>query len=331
MRPVVVSGSAHPALAEDLARELGCELASCLLRRFPDGEQEVEVQTTVRGQSVFILQPLGHPVGEHLLELLLLADACRRAGASSVSAVVPYLGLARQDRVTSEGQPLGAKVVADALGTGGLSQVVAVDLHSPVIASCVEAPVTHLTAVPAVVEALRPLVHEDSVVVAPDLGAVKLADAYARLLGLPLAVIYKVRASPLEVAVRRVAGDVRDRRPLIVDDMISTGTTLEAAAGALVEHGSRREVLMAATHGLFVGSATERLDRPEVVRVVVTDSLPPAPRGPARLEVVRLAPLLAGAVRRIVGERRPGDVDPRDLERRTEGRASRGAEEARPP
>ena len=303
MKPLIVAGSAHPALADEVARELGCELASCLLQRFPDGEQQVDIQTSVRGQPVFIVQPLGHPVGEHLLELLLLSDACRRAGARSVAAILPYLGFARQDRVTKEGQPLGARVVADVLGTGGLSQVIAVDLHSPVIASCVEAPVTQLTAVPVVVEALRPSVPADCVVVAPDLGAVKLADAYARLLGLPLAVVYKIRASPTQVAVRSVAGDVRGKRPLVVDDMISTGATIEAAVDALIEHGSRREVLVAATHGLFVAGATERLSRPEVIRVAVTDSLPPMPHPPECLEVVRLAPLLAEAVRRVVAER----------------------------
>lgn len=308
MKPLIVPGSAHPALAEDLSRELECELAACLLQRFPDGEREVEVRTSVRGQPVFVVQPLRHPVGEHLLELLLLADACRRAGARSVAAIVPYMGFARQDRVTKEGRPLGAKVIADLLGTGGLSQVIAVDLHSPVVASCVDAPVTHLTAAPALAEALRRNVHEDSVVVAPDLGAVKLADAYARLLGLPLAVIYKVRESPREVAVRRVAGDVRGKRPIVVDDMISTGTTIEAAIVALVEHGSSREVLVAATHGLFVGGAMGRLNRTEVVRVLATDSLPPAPSPPERFEAVRIAPLLAEAVRRIVGERGLDDL-----------------------
>jgi ribose-phosphate pyrophosphokinase len=308
MRPLIVSGSAHPALAEELARELECEMASCVLQRFPDGEHDVDIRTSVRGQPVFVVQPLGQPIGEHLLELLLIADACRRGGARSVAAVVPYMGFARQDRVTKEGRPLGAKVVADLLGTGGLSQVIAVDLHSPVIASCVDAPVTHLTAVPVMVEALRPLIHDDGVVVAPDLGAVKLADAYAHLLGLPLAVIHKIRASPVEVAVRRVAGDVRGKRPLIVDDMISTGSTVESAVGALLEHGSRGEVLVAATHGLFVGRAMERLNRPEVVRVAATDSLPPLPHPPMRLEVVRLAPLLAEAVRRIVAERGLDDL-----------------------
>lgn len=308
MRPQIVSGSAHPALADALARELECEQAACVLRRFPDGEQDVEIQASVRGQPVFVVQPLGDPVGEHLLELLLLVDACRRAGAGPVVAVVPYMGFARQDRVTKEGRPLGAKVVADLLGTGALSQVIAVDLHSPVIASCVDAPVTHLTAVPAIAEALRPSVREDSVVVAPDLGAVKLADAYARLLGLPLAIVHKVRASPREVAVRGVAGDVRDRRPVIVDDMISTGRTVEAAVAALVDQGCRPEALVAATHGLFVGSAADRLGRAEVVRVFVTDSLPTPAHAPPRLAVVGLAPLLAEAVRRIVAERGLDDL-----------------------
>lgn len=308
MRPLIVSGSAHPALAEELARELECEMASCLLQRFPDGEQDVDIRTSVRGQPVFVVQPLAQPFGEHLLELLLIADACRRGGARSVAAIVPYMGFARQDRVTKEGRPLGAKVVADLLGTGGLSQVIAVDLHSPVIASCVDAPVTHLTAVPVMAEALRPLIDDDCVVVAPDLGAVKLADAYAHLLGLPLAVVHKIRASPVEVAVRRVAGDVRGKRPVVVDDMISTGSTVESAVGALLEHGSRREVLVAVTHGLFVGGAMERLNRPEVVRVAATDSLPQPPHPAMRLVVVRLAPLLAEAIRRIVAERGLDDL-----------------------
>ncbi len=308
MRPLILSGSAHPALAEDLARELECELAPCLLQRFPDGEHDVEIQTSVRGQPVFVVQPLRQPVGEHLLELLLIADACRRAGARSVTAIAPYMAFARQDRVTKEGRPLGAKVVAELLGTGGFSQVIAVDLHSSVIASCVDAPVAHLTAVPALVDAVRPLVRPDSVVVAPDLGATKLAETYARLLALPLAVVYKVRQSPRKIAVARVAGDVRGRRPLVVDDMISTGATLEAAVGALLDHECLHEVVLAASHGLFLAGAKERLSRPEVVRMLTTDSLPPAPSPRGPLEVIRLAPLLAEAVRRIVGERGLDDL-----------------------
>jgi ribose-phosphate pyrophosphokinase len=303
MNPLILSGSAHPALAKEIAGELQAELGSCRLERFPDGEEDVEVQAAVRGRQVFVVQPLGAPVGELLLELLLLAHACRQAGAGSVSAVVPYVGYARQDRVSREGQPLGARVLAEALGTGGFSQVIAVDLHSPVVASCVRAPVAHLTAVPAVVEALRPHVRGDSMVVSPDLGAVKLAERYARLLSLPLAVVSKIRSSGAEVSVRSVVGDVRDRRPLMVDDMISTGATVDAAVDALLANGCRPDVTVVATHGLFVGKAPDRLSRPEVARVLVTDSLAPPPRAPARVEIVRLAPLLAETIRRIVGSR----------------------------
>jgi ribose-phosphate pyrophosphokinase len=303
MRPLIISGSAHPALAADVARELESELASCLLGSFPDGERDVELRDSVRGQPVFVIQPLWPGVGEQLLELLLLSDACRRAGAGSVAAVIPYFGFARQDRVTREGRPLGAKVVADALGTGHFSQVIAVDLHSPVVASCVETPVAHLTAVPVLVEALRPYVRRDSIVVAPDLGAVKLAESYARRLGSPLAIVSKVRSSPLQVAVSAVVGDVQGKRPLVVDDMISTGTTIHAAVDALLAHGCQREIVVAATHGLFVGDALERLRRPEVIRILVTDSLPASTRAPSPVEVIRLGPLLAEAVRRIAGWR----------------------------
>lgn len=308
MRPLVISCPSHPALAEDIARELDSEGAPCRFERFPDGEHDVEIRARVRGQYVFVVQSLGPPVGEHLLEVLLLADACRRAGAGAIAAIGPYVGYARQDRVTKEGQPLGARVLAAALGTGGFSQVIAVDLHSPVMASCIEAPMAHLTAIPAMVSALRPCVDGESVVVAPDLGAVRLAEAYSRALEIPLAVVSKVRVSPVEVAVRSVMGDVRDKRPVVVDDMISTGTTVEAAVDALLAHGCRRDVVIAATHGLFVGEAATRLTRPEIVRVLVTDSLPPASRTPARLEVIRLAPLLAEAVRRLVGDRELGDL-----------------------
>jgi ribose-phosphate pyrophosphokinase len=302
MRPLVLlSGSAHGRLAESLARELECEPGACLLRRFPDGEQDVEVQAAVRGLDVFVVQPLGPPVGEHLIELLLLADACRRAGAASVVAIVPYVGFARQDRVAKEGRPLAARVLGDVLGAGRFRQVIAVDLHSAVAASCIDAPVAHLTAVPALAAALRASLREGSVVVAPDLGAVKLAETFARLLGLPLAVVSKIRVSPLAVSVRSVVGDVRGKRPLVVDDMISTGATLAAALDALLENGCLPEVTLAATHGLFVGGAAERLSRPEVVRVLASDSLPPSPGAPACLEIVGLAPLLAEAVRRIAG------------------------------
>ena len=303
MEPLIITGSAHPSLAAATARELQSKVVACLVQSFPDGEQRVELQGNVRGRPVFIVQPLGAPVGEHLLELLLIADACRRCGAGPVSAVLPYVGYARQDRIGKEGQPLAARVLADVLGTGAFSQVLAVDLHSPVVASCVAAPVAHLTAIPAIVDALRPGVREDAVVVSPDLGAVKLAESYAQPLGLPLAVVHKVRISGTQVVVRKVVGDVYDKRPILVDDMISTGATIHAAVDALLAQGCRPEITVAATHGLFVAESADRLGRPEVVRSIVTDSLPPPRRVPARLKVVALGPLFAEAIRRIASGR----------------------------
>jgi ribose-phosphate pyrophosphokinase len=305
---LIVSGSAHPALAGDLARELKRDAVPCLLKRFPDGEEEVELQGSVRGQPVLVVQPLGSPVGEHLLELLLVADACRRSGAERIAAVVPYMGFARQDRVTREGQPLGARVLARALATGELSQVLVVDLHSTVMAACIESPVAHVTAVPALAAALRPGLREDSIVVAPDLGAVKLAEAYAGRLGIDLAIVSKVRVSPVGAEVRSLGGEVRGKRPIVVDDMISTGSTVDATIDALLARGCHREIVVAATHGIFTKESVVRLDRPEVARVLVTDSLPPPSHAPARLEVIPLAPVLAEAIRRMDEGRGLGDL-----------------------
>lgn len=301
--PLVIAGPAHPALAEAIARELPAELATGVFERFPDGECAVRLDVRVRGRTALLVQPLGPPVGEHLLQLLLAADACRRGGAAQVLAVAPYLGYARQDRVGHEGEALGARVLADALACARLSGVLAVDVHSPVIAACVHAPLVHLTAVPLLAEALRPHARSHSVVVAPDLGAVKLAEAYARALGLPLAVVHKHRVSGKEVAVRNVVGVVNGRRAIIVDDMISTGATVIAALEALLAQGGEDEVTVAATHGLFSGEAATRLDRPEIAHVLTTDSLPAAPRLPSDHATVPLAPLLAEALRRLLSAR----------------------------
>jgi ribose-phosphate pyrophosphokinase len=303
MQPLIVPGSAHPALAAAIAKTLGAELASCTLDRFADGERDLAIRAQVRGRAVFVVQPLGAPIGENLLELLLLADACRRSGALTTTAVVPYLGYARQDRVKREGQPLAAQVVAEALGAGGFDQLLTLDLHSAVAAACVRCPIAHLTAVSALSEALRPRVRDGSIVVSPDLGAVKLAEAFAQRLDLPLAVVHKTRLSGVEVAVSSVMGEVRGKRPIVVDDLVSTGATLEAAVEALVARGCAPEVTIAATHGLFVGGASERLRRPEVTAVLTTDSLPMATALGDRHEIVSVAPLFAEAIGCLVSGR----------------------------
>lgn len=299
MSLVLLSGPGHPELARAVAGALGIEPSPCRTERFPDGELHAEVQAHVRGADVYIVQPTSPPADPRLVELLFLADACRLSGADRVTAVVPYLGYARQDRRTAPGGALGARLVGSLLGAAGISRLVALDLHSAQVEASFPFPVEHLSAVPIVAEALRPSAATPEVVVAPDLGAVRLAERYATRLGLPMAVVHKTRIGAAEVAVRGVTGDVGARRPIIVDDMISTGGTIEGAVGALLAAGAKPPVVVAASHLVLPVEAAARLAALPIDRLVTTDSVP----GPADLGMpvirVGVAPLLAEAIGRL--------------------------------
>jgi ribose-phosphate pyrophosphokinase len=273
---------------------------ACPIERFPDGEIDVEVPASVRGRAVYLFQPLFHPVGEGLLELALLADAARRGGATQVTAVIPYLGYARQDRRERGREALGARVVAELLGASRIDRLVCVDLHSRAVEGCFPWPVEHASGVPALVEQLKSL-PRDAVVVSPDLGAVKRAEAVARPLGLPVAIVHKQRLTGSEVSARYVVGEVKGKHVVFVDDMISTGGTLEAAVHAVLEAGALKPVTVVATHGLFVGPAKERLAGLPLARVLVTDTLPTPHLPGVPLEVVSIAPALAEVVKRLDG------------------------------
>jgi ribose-phosphate pyrophosphokinase len=301
MKPHLFSGTANVPLAEAVARALGLRLGDRLLEHFPDGEVQIQMREDVRGDDVYVLQPTGPPVGEYLLELLLLADACRRAGAERITALVPSLGYARQDRREHPGEPLSARLVAQLIEAGGCDRVVAVDLHTPSIEGCFAIPLEHLSAVDLLVESIRPGVTGEAVIVSPDLGAVKLAERYAALLGLPVAIVHKTRLSGTDVSVRGLVGEVRGRAPIVIDDMISTGGTIAAAIGALVAAGAVPDVAVVASHALLVGPAVERLARLPIRRLVATDSVRLDTPSQLPLERVSLAPLLAETVRRLHG------------------------------
>jgi ribose-phosphate pyrophosphokinase len=291
------TGTANLPLADAVADSLRVHLGDGLLHRFADGELHVQIRESVRGRDVYLIQPTSPPVDEHIVELLFLADACRRAGAARLTAVVPYFGYARHDRRASGREPVGARLVADLIRTAGLQRVVAVDLHNAALEGFFSIPIEHLSAVPLLAEAARPWVSEHSVIVAPDLGAAKLADRYARILRLPTAVVHKTRLSGEDVSVHAITGDVRDRSPILVDDMISTGGTIEAAAKALLGAGSLPDFVVVATHGLFVGPATARLSTLPVRRFLTTNSVTATAVLPAPLDVVRLDALVAEAIR----------------------------------
>lgn len=295
MRLALVAGSENPAPATGIARELGVDREACCIEHFPDGEIGVSIGP-VRGADVYVVQGTAPPVHDNLAELLMLADAARRAGAARLTGVVPYVAYARRDRRAVEGDSLGGRVIADALSRA-LDRIITVDLHAAALEGFFGCAIEPLSAIPLLAERVRALVR-GYVVVAPDLGAVKRAERYARVLGLEVANVRKRRLSGLEVEVLGVDGDVTGRDVLIVDDMISTGATIVAAFNALRAAGAHR-FIAAATHALLVPPAEEAFGAIDLDALVVSDSVATRADGLPRLTVVGLAPLFADAIGRL--------------------------------
>ena len=296
---ILFAGSGNPALARAVAEALGVELGRCTVERFPDGETSVQLLESVRGKDVYLLQPTCPPVNDNAMELLVFADACRRAAAARIHAVVPYFGYSRSDKRHGRREPITASMVSLLMHGAGIGHVVTMDLHTDQIEGFFPGPFDTLTAVPTLCAALRPELPPGSIVVAPDAGRVKLATEYAARLDLPLAVLHKRRDSGTETHVTHVVGEVEGRPCLIIDDMISTGGTLVESMRALREAGASG-FRVAATHALLLRNALDRLADAGVERVFVTDTIPPRddPRG--ILRIVSVAPLLASALRHLV-------------------------------
>lgn len=293
----IIPGTANPGLAIAVANHLGLESAAVATERFPDGELRPTVEN-VCGADVYVIQPTTPPVNEHIVELLLLLDACRRARAARVTAVVPYFGYARQDRRTIDGQAIGSSVIADAISNAGADRIVLVDPHTAGLEALFRIPVETLTAVPTLCGALADELPRGATVVAPDLGAAKLAQRYAAILGGPVAVVRKYREGGATVNALDIAGDVTGRPVVIIDDMITTGGTIEAAVGLLRSRGAASDITVAATHGLLVHAAAARLRDLDLRRVLVTDTV--APKNAAMgIDVCSIAPTLALAIARL--------------------------------
>jgi ribose-phosphate pyrophosphokinase len=296
MTLTVIGGSANVPLVASIAHELGVEACGRALQRFADGELHVEVEQSVRGHDVYVIEPTSHPVDEHVMELLFLADACRRAGAARLTAVVPYFGYARQDRRASGREAVGAGVIASLIETAGFSRIVALDLHAPEIEGFFRIPLEHLSATRLLAEAVRST--SDAVIVAPDLGAVKLAERYQGLLHVPVVILHKTRVTGSDVSLRSIIGDVKDRAPIVVDDMITTGGTIEAAVKGLLDAGCKPNVSVLATHAVFVGRAAERLMPLPIQQLISTNSVE-SEALPTHLQVVNVAPMIAETIGRL--------------------------------
>jgi len=296
------AGSASRNLAAAVERTAGVHFSRCTTERFPDGEVSVRLDEAVRGREVILLAATSPPVNDHVVELLAIADACRRADAVRVVALIPYFGYARSDRRDGRRTPVMARLVADLIERAGIDHVVTVDVHTPALEGFFRIPVDNLSAIPALAAALQRRTLTDAVIVAPDLGAVRLANRYAATLDLSVAVCHKRRTGGDEVTVGRLTGDVVGRRCVIIDDMISTGGTIVEGVRALEAAGALPNATVVATHAVFVPGAIERIADAGVHDVLVTDSIEPCITEQTRLavEVVSIAPLVATTIRHLM-------------------------------
>jgi ribose-phosphate pyrophosphokinase len=296
----ILSGSAHPELAEAISNHLGCRITPSLLSTFNDGELRVEISDNVRGDDVFVIQPTCTPVNNNLIQLCLMLDALKRASAGRITAVVPYYGYARQDRKVSPRAPISAKMVADFLRVAGAQRMVTVDLHAGQIQGFFDCPVDNLFAAPVFLEYLRVLNNGDVVFVSPDAGGVERTRAYAKRLNAGLAIVDKRRDAPNQASAMNLIGEVEGKTAVVLDDMIDTAGTLCAAGEALFRNGAK-EVMACATHAVLSGSAVERINDSVFNRVLVSDTIPPgdkAERCP-KLKYLSVAGLLAKTIHNI--------------------------------
>jgi len=292
----VFSGTANPKLAEAICNKLGIAVGNALIDHFPDGETNVRLEEDVRGRDVFVVQPTCHPVNENLMELLILIDCIHRASAARIAAVIPYYGYARMDRKDRSRVPITAKLVANLISQAGADRVLTVDLHASQIQAFFDVPVDHLYAAPVFVNYFIKKGIEDLVLVAPDVGSVKIASAYSDILGADLAVVDKRRVDGNTVETGYLIGDVKGRNVLMVDDMIATGGSVVKAAELLKAKGAR-DIFIAATHGVLCGPAIERLENPVVSEVALTDTIPVDCASVSdKFKIVSIAPLLAEAI-----------------------------------
>jgi ribose-phosphate pyrophosphokinase len=292
---LLLAGTANPPLAQEIADHIGMPLADLTVRRFSDGEIFVRINQNARGRDVFIIQPTPPPA-ETIIELLLLIDAAKRASAARVTVIVPYFGYARQDRKDQPRVAIGGKLMANLLEAAGSDKVLGIDFHTHQMQGFFDVPVDHLYAAPVLTGYFRSLGLKDPVVVAPDVGAAKMARGFARRLNASFAIIDKRRPAHNVAEVMQVVGEVEGMPCIIVDDMIDTAGTLESVVYALRDQGAT-EIYAAATHALLSGPAVERLNQAPVREVVVTNTLHvPAAKRFSKLRILSVAELLARAI-----------------------------------
>ena len=296
----IFTGNANPELAKEICDYLGLPLGEAFVGRFNNGEVQIMIDESVRGKDVFIIQPTSYPVNDNLMELMVMADALKRASARHITAVVPYYGYARQDRKTRGREPITAKLVANLLETAGITRLVTIDLHAGQIQGFFDVPVDHLFGASIIAKYINEKNMEDVIVVSPDLGGVTRARDLADRVGAPIAIIEKKRPEPGVAKVMNLIGDVKGKNCIIIDDIVDTAGSLVEGAKALEEFGAK-SVTAAVTHAVLTDPACERIANSNIKELIVTNTIP------LRCELqnvtqLSVAPLLGEAIMRIFHE-----------------------------
>lgn len=294
----IFTGNANPELAQEIVEFLGMELSKAKVSKFKDGEVRLEINESVRGNNVFIIQPTCAPVNENLMELLIMVDAIRRASAKSITTVIPYYGYARQERKQKPREPISAKLVANLLTAAGADRMVTIDLHTSSIQGFFDIPVDHMPAVPLLTNYYREKQLENVVVVSPDIGGVTRARNLAERLNCTLAIIDKRRPEPNKSEIMGIIGDVRGKNVIIVDDMIDTAGTITNAANFLSEQAGANEVYACCTHAVFTPPAVERIQQSSIKEMLITNTIPltEEEKQCAKIQTVSIAPLLGRTI-----------------------------------
>ncbi len=294
----ILTGSAHPELAREIADYIGVPLGDATVTMFPDGETFVRINENIRGRDVFIIQPTCPPTNHNLMELLIMVDAARRASAARITAVIPFFGYARQDRKDQPRVPITAKLVANLLVAAGVNRVLTMDLHAQQLQGFFDIPMDHLYAAPVLIKYLRTKDLADLVVVSPDVGGVKMGSAYAQALKAGLAIVVKRRVSASETEAQYVIGEVEGKNVLLVDDMTETAGTLVGAARILRAAGAK-EIYAMVSHAVLTDLAAERLRGSEIKELVTTNSVPAVQLDGCPLKICSVAALMGEGIKRI--------------------------------
>ena len=297
----VFSGSANRELAQRICDYIGVPLGQATISSFPDGETYVKIDENIRGRDVFMIQPTCPPTNEHLMELLIMVDAARRASADRITAVIPFFGYARQDRKDQPRVPITAKLVANLLAAAGVSRVLTMDLHAQQVQGFFDIPVDHLYSMPVLIKYLRQRLTGKTVVVSPDIGGLKMASAYSQALGASLAIVAKQRKSATETEALYLIGDVEGCDVLLVDDLTETAGTLTSAASILKKHGAL-QIYAGVSHAVLVDVAIQRLQNSKIEELITTNSTPVRPVEGFATTVLCVSELLGEGIKRIHGD-----------------------------